>query len=79
MSEDGLKVVNIFIFTKNAKRSPLTKCLSNNLTTNFDSQRHSPTNNSFHFHTSSTNVLCLLDEQHQTINNDLIKSFSHIS
>jgi hypothetical protein len=66
---------NEYLCNKTSKRNSITKRLSNNL----DSQRRSPTNNSLHFDTSSTNVLCLPDEQHRTINNDLTKSSSHIS
>ncbi len=70
---------NEYLCNKTSKRNSLTKRLSNNLNSNLDSQRRSPTNNSLHFDTSSTNVLCLPDEQHRTINNDLTKSSSHIS
>jgi hypothetical protein len=70
---------NEYLYNKNSKPNSLTKRLSNNLTTNLDLQRRSPTNNSIHFDTSSTNVLCLSDEQHRTMNNDLTKPSSHIS
>ncbi len=63
---------NGYLYNKNSKPSLLTKHLSNNLTTNLDSQ----TNNSLHFDTSSTNILCLSDEQNRTMNNDLTKSYS---
>jgi len=66
---------NQYLYNKNSKHNSLTKRLSNTLTTNIDSQRCSP----LHFDTSSTNVLCLSDEQQRTINNDLTKSSSIIS
>jgi hypothetical protein len=65
---------NQYLYNKNSKNNSLTKRLSN-----IDSQRCSPTNNSLHFDTSSTNILCLSDEQQRTINNDLTKSSSIIS
>lgn len=71
---------NEYLYNKNSKQNSLTKRLSNNLTTSLDLQRHSPTNNSIHFDTSSTNVLCLSDDQHRTVKNDLTpESSSHIS
>jgi len=68
-----------YLYNKNSRQNSLTKRLSNNLTTNLDPQIRSSTNNSLRFDTSSTNVLCLSDEQHRTINNDVTKSSSHIS
>jgi len=70
---------NECLYNKNSKRNSLTRHLSNNSTTNLDSQIRSPTNNSLRYDTSSTNVLCVSDEQNRTLGNDLSKSSSQIS
>lgn len=66
---------NEYLPNKVSKQNSLTKRLSSN----FDLQRHSPTNNSLRFDTSSTNVLCLSDEQQRTMNSDRIRASSPTS
>ena len=69
------EAANEYLCNKNSKTNSLTKRLSNN----FDLQRRSPTNNSLRFDTSSTNVLCLSDEQQRTMNSDQNRSSSPTS
>jgi hypothetical protein len=59
---------NEYLCNKNSKRNSLTKRLSNNLDSHIN-----------RYDTSSTNVLCLPDEQQRILKNDLTESSSHIS
>ncbi|CAF4140160.1 unnamed protein product [Rotaria socialis] len=54
-------------FSKNSKYDSLTKRLSNSLTTNIDSQNRPSTHSTHRFDTSSTNVICLSDEQNRIL------------
>ena len=58
---------NECLYSKSSKYNSLTKRLSNSLTPNIDSQIRSTTNNSHRYDTSSTNILCLSDEQTRTL------------
>ena len=55
----------------NGKSNSLVKLLSNNLD---GQQQRSSANNSLHFGTSSTNILCLSDDTHRTLKNETIDS-----
>lgn len=58
---------NEHLCNKNSKYNSLTKRLSNSLTTNLDSQNRTSTNTTHRYDTSSTNVLCLSDEQNRVL------------
>lgn len=68
-----------YLSNRTSKGNSFTKRLSNNLTSSLDSQKHSLSNNSLRFDTSSTNALCVSDEQHRTKPDVSIQSSSHVS
>lgn len=70
-----------YLSNRTSKSNSLTKRLSNNLTSSLDSPKQSLSNHSLRFDTSSTNVLCMSDEQHRTkiSADDASRSSSHIS
>ena len=55
------------LYNKNSKCNSFTKRLSNSLSTNSDSPVRPATNNLLRYDTSSTNILCLSEEQNQIL------------